>query len=448
MATPEDQRVLPERCDRCPAPDGTALIEGLASFDRAPVAADALDATKDLHIESGFDSIAERRRVFDWLGAGLRPDRPGRLQQEYPLLFKHDASVFHLTLYQGSTPIAFCTLWAVHFRVGVDRLRAGLISSVYTDPSARGRGHAGRVVNRALEKARDLNLGLALLWSDIDSLYTRLGFVQAGGESLLLVDQETLRSAIVMAGETTGDEAFAIERPGIEDWRAIERLRGDRDCQLELDAGELSTMHSIPDMSVRVARRRGGNGSKSHDEIVAFAIRGKGDDFGEVIHEWAGEPEATLQCCQSLIEECDPHNQLFLLAPPDATEAPWHLRKAGARVIRQPLAWMRVASATALAEDLSRIVPDSTRIRIREAHPAHSAEGRAPDLIIETTKGSLTLDPATFLELILGPELKWTPCASTARLETPHGPGLAPVLDDRALEALPLAFFVWGMESI
>jgi len=417
-------------------PATQASIEHRDVFDGPSPFSDS----KSLHVELGFDSVVKKRKVFDWLGTGLRPGRPGRLAQEYPLLFKDNASVFHLTLYDGSTPVAFCSLWAVHVRVGVHRLRAGLISLVYTDPGARGRGYAGEVVNAALAKARALKLGLALLWSDIDSLYSRLGFVQAGAESLLVVDPKTLRLAIEKIRGPNAAEELEIESPNTEDWKAIERLRGDRDCQLEIDPGEISSMRSIPDMSVRVARSAG--------EIVAFAIRGRGDDFEEVIHEWAGSPEATLRCCLGLLEDCEPHNELFLLTPPDKSEVPWQLRKAGARVIQKPLAWMRVLSTSAFAEDLSRIVPDSTRIRIAEQPGSAESKSVAPEIVVKTTKGELTLDQSTFLSLILGPGPKFAAEQPAEQLSDLRNRRLAAVLDDGALEVFPLPFFVWGMESI
>ncbi len=448
MAAPDNHPPTFERSDRGTIPRAAASDDaGYGIGSQARVEKNG-HPVRPLHVELGFSSIAEKRKVFDWLGRGLRPDRPGRLQQEYPQLFQNDASVFFLTLYEGSTPVAFCTLWAVHFRVGVDRLRAGLISFVYTDPDARGRGHAGLVVEHALEKARALKLGLALLWSDIDSLYTRLGFVQAGGESLVLVDRATLRAACESMRHTQDGEAVRIETPATADWKAIERLRGNRDCQLELDSGQIARMSCIPDMSVRVARKSESASSQEREEIVAFAIRGRGDDFEEVIHEWAGEPEAALRCCLSLIEDCQPHSELFLLTPPDDAEVPWRLRKAGARVIQQPLAWMRILSTTAFAEDLSRIMPDSTRIQIKEVPPTAGASVAAPKLIIKTTKGELTLDQPTLLALILGPGPRFFAEKSDQRLAELRNRRLASILDDAALEALPLPFFVWGMESI
>ena len=428
------------------AAENPPAMRGPSGTTTATATPDALDesisfeSSTSFRIEVGFESLAQKRKVFEWLGAGLRPDQPGRLQQEYPMLFKRNASVFHLTLFDHLSPVAFCTLWAVHFRVGVHRLRVGLISFVYTDPSVRGRGLASRIVEAALEKARALKLGLGLLWSDLDSLYSQLGFTQAGAESLLLIDQATLRRAIETATGSKASVPLAVGPPEIKDWKAIERMRGDRDCQLELGPGELLSMRSIPDMSVRVARGAEG--------VIGFAIRGRGDDFEEVIHEWGGTPESALLCCESLLEDCEPYSELFLLTPPDQSEVPWQLRKAGARVIQKDMAWMRVLSTSALAEDLSRIMPDSTRIRIREDSPTLEKVGADSAITITTTKGELSLDPSTFLSMIFGPGPKLRAHEPAKRLADLRDQMLATVLDDDALETLPLPFFVWGMESI
>ena len=348
------------------------------------------DASEPLHLEVGFDSLAQKRKVFEWLGAGLRPDRPGRLQLEFPLLFKDNASVFHLTLFRDSTPIAFCCLWAVHFRIGVMPMRVGLISLVYTDANARGHGYAKLVVDAALERARALNLGLAMLWSEADSLYKRLGFTPAGSETLLVVDRPTLDAALSELIAECGPPPASVDSPTAKDWTAIERLRGDRDCQLELDPGELALMRSIPDMGVRVARDSNG--------VTAFAIRGRGDDFQEVIHEWAGDPAGVLGCCRDLLDDFEPHNELFLISPPDRSEVPWRLRRAGAPVIRKPLGWMRIVSASAFREDVSRIM----------AGPHDALESHR-------TTGDEEFRIASL---------------------------------DQTFAALPFSFFVWGMESI
>ncbi len=391
----------------------------------------ALGEPESLRVAIGFDDVVEKKRVFDWLCAGLRPNRPGRLQQEHPLLFRSDASVFHLTLYRGSRPIAFTTLWAVRYRIGVDRLRVGLISLVYTDPTVRGQGHGRRIVEAAVAHARKLKLSIAMLWSDLDDFYQRLGFARAGLETLLIVDRPIVDRALSSAPKEglEGVEDLRIDVPDVADWDAIERMRSNRDSQLVLDPGDLTRLRSIPDMSVKIAKRGA--------DVVAFAIRGRGDDLAEVIHEWGGSTDAALLCCRALLDEVEPENELFVLSPSARSDFSWRLRQAAAHVVRKHVAWIRIACAEALAEDLSRMLPDCTELQL-----TLQGTDSEDDISVElrTSEGSTTVEPSILLAQLMG--------ATEAPRDDRTLCQLRALLGETTLRKLPLPFFVWGLESI
>jgi len=386
----------------------------------------ALNASPETRPRVGFASIEERRLVLDWLNDGLRDGRPGRLASEYPLLFEGNASAIPMTLWAGRSPIAFCTLWVVPFRIGVHRLRTGMISLVYTDPAHRGRGHASRIVRAAIDRATALDLGLLLLWSDLDALYASLGFTEAGHESLLVLDLPTVRRALE---RERPDGAVRVEQATPADWPEIERLRGHRTCQLELDPGELARARSIPDLDVRVARGREG--------VLAFAMRGRGDDLAEVVHEWGGDADAALLCCESLLIASEPGNELFLMTPPDHDTLSWMLRRAGARRVRKSLAWMRIASPAAFARDLSSMLPGLSGLAIEIG----SGDPGAIDAVrLRSARGESSIEPVRLFEALFG----------SARPESTEAlvRALEPALGPAACDHLPIPLFVWGLESI
>ena len=386
----------------------------------------AIPAAGEPEIRIGFASIEERRRVLDWLNDGLRAGRPGRLMSEYPLLFERNASAVHLTVWEHDAPVAFCTLWAVTFRVGVHRLRTGLLSLVYTDPAARGRGHARAVVQAAIEHAERLELGLLVLWSELDRLYRPLGFDRAGHESLLVLDALLLEQAIDTARP---DPGLRVEQVSPSDWLEIERLSGFRTCQLELDEGELARARTIPDLEVRVAK-------DSHG-MRAFALRGRGDDFQEVIHEWGGDPEAALLCCQSLLEACAPWNELFLMTPPSHDPLAWRLRQAGAHRVHQPMGWMRIASPEAFAKDIAAMLPSLSELSIRVVE---DEPGLPRLLALRSGLGEVHLQQSQLFEALFG--------SANRRDRTPIARRVTPVLGEANFNQLPVPFFVWGLESI
>jgi len=409
---------LPKSTPRIPSEPSSATAEGWI----------AVPTTSRRRISIGFESLSERRRVLDWLNEGLREGMPGRLASEYPLLFDRNASAFHFTFWDRDQPVAFCTLWAVTYRVGVHRLRTGMISLVYTDPAQRGQGYAQGVVNAAIAHAEKLELGLILLWSDLDRLYRPLGFHPSGCESLLVIDLPMLEGAI--AQEEPGRSRLRIEAAQPADWIEIERLRGYRTSQLELDPGEITRARAIPDLTVRVARDEQG--------IQSFAIRGRGDDFAEVIHEWGGDPGGALLCARELLLAAEPWNELFLLCPAKDDPLAWRLRRAGAPIVRQPMAWMRIASPAALASDLAPMLPEGQGLEIDFVD---SSDPEGPSrLRLRSPYGEALLESAQWLEALFG---------SAKRLDRdPLLDRVAAAIGRRNCEELPIPFFVWGLESI
>ena len=413
-----------------------------------PRAGERHPARSAVHTRVGLDSARERRSALAWLSRGLRPDQPERLSLEYPLLFSRNPSVLPVWLYEQqdpTTPRAACMLWAVRFRIGTGSLRVGLISLVYTDPRARGRGHAQRVVRRAVEEAARLGLGMVMLWSDLDALYAPIGFREVGVDSLLILDREiTDRALSRLEGSSSPPDrdsrGTALPRPhaaSAEDWRQIERLRGDRESQLQLDAHEWERLRAIPEMAVRVARDEAG--------AMGFAIRGRGDDFREVIHEWGGDTRLCLLCCRALLEQRLPDEPLFLLSPVERTDLSWSLRRAGARVVRRPMAWARIASAQALAEDLNDLYPGLPDLQLESPveSTVESPDGAPttdPGVRVGSAAGRVAISEQQLLLALLG--------AERAALAERARERMARAIPTPILESWPLPFSVWGLESI
>ncbi len=373
-----------------------------------------------------FDSVGEREQVLAWLSEGLRPGRPGRLAREFPLLFLEGSCARHFWFGDRTGPSSFATLWPVSFRVGHTSLRAGLVSNVFTDPDQRGRGLSRALLQQAIQWAESRGIGLILLWSDLEAFYAPLGFDQAGEEGLVLADRLVMHRA---AKSLADRRRLAVTPASLSDWSQIERLRHARFCELELPAGALGVQHAVPDLHVRVAR-------DEHD-IHGFAIRGRGDDLKEVIHEWGGSPAAALQCCQSLLDIRSNEDALFVLAAPGRDELGWSLRRAGAALIRQSLAWMRVASERSFARDLSRLLDLPFDLEMRDLGTQDPSlrvfELRSPT-------GACTVAQARLLEALFGHPERVPSSALQLDLRRVLGPG--------ASARLPLPFHVAGLESI
>ena len=385
----------------------------------------------------GFRSSGERRTVLDWLEAGLRPGRPGRLTSEYPFLLDESGPARHFTLFAGGLPAAHCVLLPRRIALLEGVLPVGFLSLVYTDPTARGRGHAGRVLRAAIRFARESGIGLVLLWSEADALYAREGFEPAGRETLLVLDEAILERAldelktrsVDAARRPHTDRVLAIDRARPEDWKAIEAIRSRRAARVVCDASERARWPLLPDLDVRVARSADGC-------LRGFALRGRGDDLREVIHEWGGELEATLLCCRALVADEGFGQSLMLLAPAVQTELAWICRRAGARVLSRPLAWMRITSAPALAEALVGLGLDADWRELR----ALEEDGPSASRFWLSRSGQRAVRQGELLELLFG--------APDVRDQGEGRDALGAAVGSGPMKGLPLPLFVWGLESI
>jgi GNAT superfamily N-acetyltransferase len=413
------------------APPMESITKGTGT--RAPIRTASSSRVEDARLVRGFAEAAERTRVVEWLEAGLRPGRPGRLEREYPICFGAEGSAVPIVAYVGGEPASFCLLLPTRFELGSGTLGAGLISLVYTDPRHRGHGLAGRVVRQAVAEARAQGLGICLLWSEdgLAALYSSQGFTRVGGEALIAFDRPLLETALGAGAQdiARGDSALQVAPAHESDWPAILALRAERICHAALP-GSAEQWLGIPDLAVRVARRG--------TAVVGFAMRGRGDDFAGVVHEWGGETDAVLRCCEALLPPEDGAG-LLLLAPRETSPLPWRLRSAGARTVRQPLAWVRVACPSAFGRDLATIVPELASLSFALLEPDAPAEGRIRGTNARTGI-TLELGAADWLGALLGGvDPAQGPSARTA---------VHPLLPASAISKLPLPLFVWGLESI
>ncbi|MBK7947281.1 MAG: GNAT family N-acetyltransferase [Deltaproteobacteria bacterium] len=397
-------------------------------------------------LSTGFVDAAEGERVVAWLDSGLRPGRPGRLVLEYPLLFAPGSEALPITVWSGARPVSFCMLWPARFALGGGTLRTALVSLVYTDPRDRGRGLARQAIARALREAKARELGLCLLWSDLDDFYASQGFTRAGDETLLVLDADVL--ARVRAGSDLGLDSGSgsreepgaessdsaptrVERAGAADWPAIAALRARRRCHAVLP-DEGAALAQIPGLDVRVARGAEG--------VVAFAMCGRGDDFGGVIHEWGGDAEAVLGCCAALLDDAGPGRGLLLLSPDEPSELGWRLRAAGAQRLANPLAWFELASLPALASDLETLAPSFSQAVRLEVAAASEAAAVGIELVARRTGARCRLSPPELVALLFSKPTESRAAAARARIGS-----IAPAA---VLAELPLPLFVWGLESI
>ncbi|MCA9510927.1 MAG: GNAT family N-acetyltransferase [Myxococcales bacterium] len=355
--------------------------------------------------------------MIAWLGDGLRPGRPGALERESPLAFDPRAPERHRVAWIGEQPAAHALAMPVRAVAGHARLPLGLIGSVYADPAHRGRGLARACIEDAVSFLRGDGACAVLLWSDLDDFYAPLGFSPVGRDWLDVCD------AAAIARAMRAPRAARVGAPSSVHLPALEALARGRAARIERPSFALARMAAADGCELVAAFAPDG-------APTAFAACGRGDDFHDVVHDWAGAPDGVLACLDALART---RAAIGLLSPPgeQPASAPEgvvaRLRGAGATTVPRSLALARLIDAERLWEAAAHAHPALRALRVdtRDAH-----------VRLHSRAGTTSLDAPAFLRLVLGGLATAPPIAATDAERV----ALA--------AALPLPLYVWGFDSI
>jgi GNAT superfamily N-acetyltransferase len=350
---------------------------------------------------------SERDALLDWLDDGLRAGRRGRLWAEYgPVL--GEAATGHVVAESAGRLCSHALYRVCDVQAGSALWRVGMIGLVYTAPEARGCGLAQLCVSQALDAISEAGGQLALLWSDQPGFYARQGFFPAGREVFWRVDAQVRERLGAMLAP-----GWQVGPPEEADWPRLERLYADSATHVVRSSGLLRGLAAGPECSLRVARREGG--------VRAYAAFGRGDDFRNVVHEWAGEPEGVQACIHRFAGAAD---ELAVVAGPEPGPLARRLEAAGATYAVDAFALARVLDVGGLWEGLAA----GGRVR---------AEPRDGGVDLISDAACFRLEPEGYLDLLLGPQ---APASAVAWL---RGQGAGALL-----AALPAPLYVWGFDSI
>ena len=338
----------------------------------------------------------------------LRDGRP--LASEYPLVFGEAAAGHVETIEDEGRVVSTCAWIARTLLTGAAELPAALVGSVATEEAARGKGLGTKVLDQATKRAASEGAALSLLWADDPNWYQERGWVPFGTEAIYVID------------DTIG---FLLPEPtGVRPMRdgeaaAIHGLYAQRAIRVDRTNDETEAMLGVPGMETFVCERDG--------EIVGYACMGRGEDLGQVIHEWAGAPDAVLPIVSRLwSNHREDVERLFMMVPPSEADFTAFFEFVKARGANGILAMAKLGDTEAMAE-----VFDATT-------PADVTAKAASENAIDVTGPSGTLR-LTDHEILLA-------------LCPPRGDRrVTDVLESEigaTLPNLPIKPFVWGLDSI
>lgn len=346
----------------------------------------------------------------DLIESVLGKDRT--LAREYPLVFDAGAHAELVSIEFDGRVRSACALLERELVMPDVRVHAGFIGSVVTEGAHRGQGLASRVLARAEAELARRGCVVAILWADERGFYERRGYRPFGAEVDLVV-QSAHRDRLpepIGVREFTDDDALAIHE-----------LYARHPERVERSEPETRALLGAPNMDVLVCERWG--------RVSAYACVGRGHDLQGVLHEWAGDGLAVAMLVRAHLErqgERGRHSELFVMAPPSAVDLTARLISAGASATTGILGLAKILDSRAAAEICAERLDRRKGLRVEAG----------PPVALVSERGRWESTPETLLELLFA-----------ARGGEILARNVAREVEGDA-DALPLAPFIWGLDSI
>ncbi len=218
------------------------------------------------------DSSKEiQEKVFHFLNHESGTGGVRAVKEEYPSLFRASPGGESLCAMDGDQLISHVAYIDREFQHPNVRMKVGLIGSVATHSSYRGRGLASQLIQQACLELKKRGCLIALLWSDQNDFYLPLGFYRSGREQDLRFSPKFLRV----------EEGDVRPMNFDKDAHLIWRLYQKQDFRLDRSLEEQKKLLKVPNAQVYVTEKEG--------RLSSYIVINKGADFTDYIHEWGGE---------------------------------------------------------------------------------------------------------------------------------------------------------------
>jgi len=215
----------------------------------------------------------ELTKVISFLNAQLRAKVDWSMDKEYPIAF----SGFNINnikfIEEEGKILSHALLKYLMIKTPAGIFKTAIIGSVVTDKEHQKKGLAKKLVQELIAKATADNCDICLLWSDLDKFYTSLGFELAGSEELLTINKPSTPIATdpnLRFSDNPKINAEPIQK--LFSKHLVGSLRSNKEIESYLKIPK-SNIYSLWSNS---------------NELLAYAIQGRGVDLNNVIHEWGG----------------------------------------------------------------------------------------------------------------------------------------------------------------
>lgn len=214
---------------------------------------------------------SEIKSVVGFLDKHLRPGMTWSISAEYPQVF-HPTNRNNLRIISEQDQVlAHAAIKYILIKNQLGVFKVAAIGSVVTDPDHRNQGLSQKILESCLLAAEKETADFAILWTDLFDYYRKFGFELAGTEISIVID----------VIPQTAPAPFRFIKSNKISPDAILRLYSQHTCGTVRTAEDIRKFLQIPNSHVYTAW-------STQNELLAYAVEGKGADLRGYLHEWGG----------------------------------------------------------------------------------------------------------------------------------------------------------------
>jgi GNAT superfamily N-acetyltransferase len=355
----------------------------------------------------------ERRSALELINSSLRPNGPPTILKEYPLVLGKENLNNMRVIVKGGEVLSHAAVYFSKLRSGDAVFEVGGVGSVATHSEYRGRGLASAVIRDCVRIMKESRCHLSVLWTQRHDFYRNLGYEAAGSEYLF----RARASDFAHVSRDCKVVPYSRRRlPAIIEIHERETLRTERTRK------QYETYLGIPKTKTLLAMR--GN------TVTAYAVMGKGEDFGNCIHESGGDA-GDLLCLAREFTSLSSSGEIMILVPAQENEFTRLLRRMRLTEMFEYLAMMRIIDLEGLSsllhDCLSRRLGGDFRVWRSQSGLMMKVGGEEAEVEQEQK----------LVRVLFGPE----PASSLLR-------GFSHETLCALDGVLPIPLFIWGLDSV
>lgn len=349
-------------------------------------------------------------QVLDFLRQELRPDSSWSLASEYPTALSLSNIHNIRIIVESQKVLSHAVLKPLIVRTPLAVFKVGAIGSVVTDSNHRNQGLSKKIMDDCLQEAQRQECDLAMLWTNLYEFYEKMNFELAGSEVSVVIEKEFAAPAHQLRFMQSAQVSA----------EAILRLYSQHTVTSVRTAEEIRKFLQIPQTKVYTAWDQ-------NNQLVAYAIEGKGADLTGYIHEWGGSVPHLLALFSHIRKERK--SSFTVIVPGHSTNLVKHLQAVDGVVINQGfLGMIKIVSYEPFFQKIKRAARSlGMNDFVLEKRGEEFFMGFTDDLLVIS-------DEKALVQVLFGPAA-----------EIPH---LKSESQKKLSKFLPLPLWIWGWDSV